>query len=300
MPETVSNCLLCGAQTSQLFDSRSFEGRQVENRICQTCGFVFQSPRMTELENQQFYSTEYRQLYQGSSGPNPKDLAIQQLRAGYLASFIKEQFRDVTRHLDIGCSAGLLLQAFNQVYGCKSVGIEPGIAYREFAARTGFKIYPSLQDLQHASEPRFDLISMAHVLEHIPDPLAYLIALREKHLAHEGRLLIEVPNLFMHDSFEVAHLSSFSGHTLIQMIQKAGFEVISLKKHGRPRSRILPYYLLLFCCPSSSDKGYILRRERIVGFKRKISFLYRRLVSRLFPNLAWQELSDEKGQVEKL
>lgn len=270
----------------------------VENRICQTCGFVFQSPRMTELENTEFYATQYRQLYQGSNAPNPKDLAIQELRAASLVAFVKPLVKEVSRYLDIGCSAGKLLQAFDLSYGCLAEGIEPGNAYREVASKTDFKIHPSLTDLDLTDATRFDLISMAHVLEHIPQPLPFLIALREKYLSPGGWLLLEVPNLYMHDSFEVAHLSSFSGHTLRQMLHKAGFDVIRMEKHGRPRSNLLPYYLTVLAQPALSQQAVSVRNEKLVRFKRRSGLFYRRSVSRLFPTLAWKELPVEKGQVE--
>lgn len=288
MPEKVDKCLLCNAERSQLFDQRSFEGRSVENRICRACGFVYQSPRMTAAETNDFYAAEYRRLYQGSSDPIPRDLAVQELRAESLAAFTKKHVKQVARALDVGCSAGLLMQAFNHTFGCTPVGIEPGDAYRQVAARTGFKTYPTLQDMQTAGEARFDLVSMAHVLEHIPDPLAYLVNLREQILTSQGCLLLEVPNLYMHDSFEVAHLSSFSAHSLRRMLARAGFNGLVMEKHGRPRSNLLPYYLTVLCCPAAPKMRSSLRPERAVRFKRSLGLFYRRVVSRLFPKLAWR------------
>ncbi len=60
------------------------------------------------------------------------------------------------------------------------------------------------------------LISMFHVLEHLPDPVGYLSALRQKFLEPDGWLLIEVPNLYAHDCFEVAHLNGLkiTAHTM--------------------------------------------------------------------------------------
>lgn len=288
MPETVDKCLLCNAENSQLFDRRIFEGQAVENRLCRACGFVFQSPRMTPAEANDFYAADYRKLYQGSSVPNPKDLAVQSLRARSLAAFTKKHVKQVARVLDVGCSAGLLMQALNHTFGCNPVGIEPGHAYREVAARTGFKTYASLQEMQTAGEARFDLISMAHVLEHIPDPLVYLTALREQYLTPEGCLLLEVPNLYMHDSFEVAHLSSFSAPTLRNMLARAGFSVIMMEKHGRPRSNLLPYYLTVLCCPTVKGRAFAQRPERAVRFKRRMGLFQRRVMNRLFPALAWK------------
>jgi len=288
MPEILEKCLLCKAESSQLFDQRTFGGRLVENRICKVCGFVYQSPRMTPAETNKFYAAEYRKLYQGSSAPIAKDLEVQERRAEALAAFARNHVKQVARVLDVGCSAGLLMQAFNHTFGCTPVGIEPGDAYREVAARTGFKIYASLKDLQSAGEARFDLISMAHVLEHIPDPLAYLTGLREQTLTPDGCLLLEVPNLYMHDSFEVAHLSSFSAHSLHSLVERAGFKVIVMEKHGKPRTNLLPYYLTVLCCPVIKESKTYWRPERAVRFKRHLGLFYRRIMNRLFPAQAWR------------
>jgi len=292
MPETVDRCLLCNAEHNQLFDQRIFEGQKVENRICLSCGFVFQSPRMTAAETNDFYAAEYRKLYQGSSAPSPKDLAVQEQRADFLAAFTKKYVKQVSRVLDIGCSAGLLMKALNHTFGCNPVGIEPGNAYRDVAAKTGFKTYATLQDMKTAGEARFDLISMAHVLEHIPDPLAYLVALREQYLSPDGFLLLEVPNLYIHDCFEVAHLSSFSTYSLRRMVAKAGFAVMVMEKHGRPRSNILPYYLTVLCCPSTNQANSSQRPERAVRYKRRIGLLYRRVMRRLFPTQTWKSFDE--------
>ena len=81
MTEIVAHCPLCGASSSAPFDQREFRGQLVTNVICRRCGLVYQSPRMTEAESQAFYEAEYRLLYQGQEGPNPKDLAVQTDRA---------------------------------------------------------------------------------------------------------------------------------------------------------------------------------------------------------------------------
>lgn len=295
MSETVNECPLCRGINSQLFDKRAFGSRMVENQICLTCGFVYQSPRMTAAEAEAFYESEYRHLYQGSSDPNPKDLNIQALRAESLVSFLDDMSGEVKRVLDIGCSAGLLLQAFKRVFTCQVAGIEPGLAYREYAQRNGQTVYRSLVELESAGEASFDLVSMAHVLEHLPDPLSYLITVREQLLDEKGWLLLEVPNLYMHDSFEVAHLSAFSTNTLRQLVQKAGFEVVKFQKHGRPRSRLLPYYLTMLCRPAPLKMEITIRKERFVNLKRRSGLFERRMVSRIFPALAWSSLPGEKG-----
>jgi SAM-dependent methyltransferase len=291
LSEMVTHCLLCNSEKSRLYDQRRFGGQVVENRLCLSCGFVYQSPRMTLSEAASFYSGEYRQMYQGSQDPSLKDMAIQELRAKNLVAFTRHNVNDVQRFLDIGCSAGSLLKAFNQVYGCHPIGIEPGDAYRDFASKTGFKIYKSLPEMQNDTQQKFDLISMSHVLEHLPDPLESLIDIRTRNLESEGWLLIEVPNIYSHDSFEVAHLSSFSSHTLNQLVQKAGYKVIRLEKHGKPRSSMVPYYLTALCKPSLTKKKFFATPERGVisspglekiGIARNIGQIFNEISYRWF------------------
>lgn len=277
MNQEVPSCPLCKGQRSDLFDQRTFRGIAVRNRICNTCGLVYESPRMSEDEADEFYKSEYRRLYQGGQeGPVLNEIVIQQARAEALFKLFDAKNKQVSRHLDIGCSAGLLLSKFREFYHCDSIGIEPGNAFREYARRQNLKIYSSLEELQHAREGSFDLISMSHVLEHLVDPVAYLVKLRESSLAQGGWLYLEVPNLYAHDSFEIAHLYSFSSHTLRQVLQQAGFEVVRVVKHGHPRSKITPLYLNVLAHPRHT--GVILpgiKPERGVRSKRRLGLFVR-------------------------
>jgi 2-polyprenyl-3-methyl-5-hydroxy-6-metoxy-1,4-benzoquinol methylase len=293
MPIEVTHCPLCAAAESQLFDRREFRGEQIHNRICSVCGLVFQSPRMTADELNQFYAQAYRQVYQGESGPTKKDLFVQRGRADSLLTFLGRQNVKPSRYLDIGCSSGILLQRFRDHFDCDIIGVEPGDAYRAYAQEQGLDVYPDLKSLRGAGEDRFDLISMAHVLEHIPDPVDYLANLREHHLTPSGLILLEVPNLYAHDSFEIAHMTSFSAHTLWQVIQQAGFEFVALKRHGQPRSEILPLYLTVLARPSAHpDEQKAVVPERNVTLKRRLAMLWRRVLQRLFPHRAWVPLPE--------
>ncbi|MGW8249498.1 MAG: class I SAM-dependent methyltransferase [Anaerolineales bacterium] len=288
MSVDVLNCPLCGSAQSSPFDRRSFRGLPVTNLLCKSCGLVYQSPRMSDEELSAFYEQEYRPLYQGSSGPVSKDLAVQKQRAEWLYGFAQGKLSHIERHLDVGCSAGLLLQRFNLGYSCQSVGIEPGSSYRSYAQQQGLAVYPTLDKLAASNPHKFDLVSMAHVLEHIPNPVEYLADLKETLLSPEGWLLVEVPNLYAHDCFEVAHLVSYSPHTLTQVLKKSGFEVTYLQPHGEPRSRIIPLYLTALAQPvQAASEVFQPAVEKAVRRKRKWGLLQRRLLARLFPRQAW-------------
>jgi 2-polyprenyl-3-methyl-5-hydroxy-6-metoxy-1,4-benzoquinol methylase len=287
MPENVTYCPLCGSPRQKLFDRRKFKEHPVINQLCLNCGLVFQSPRMSPTELDSFYQQEYRLLYQGSQGPSPKDLAVQRGRAQALLRLAQGNVNHISRHLDIGCSAGLLLQAFSRAYGCLPVGVEPGDAYREYAVGQGITVYPSIETLQEAGEGRFDLVSLAHVLEHLANPVEYLTDLRSRWLTQGGYLLVEVPNLYCHDSFEVAHLVSYSPMTLTQTLQQAGYRVLHLWTHGRPRSRLLPLYTTVLASPQAESQLRQVQPEHWVEIKRTYGLLHRNLLSRLFPHQAW-------------
>jgi SAM-dependent methyltransferase len=290
MPETVTHCPLCHSDRSRSFDRRKFRGQTVTNRVCLNCGLVYQSPRMTEAESAEFYAAEYRRMYQGEEGPNAKVLAVQRARADSLFAFTHHHIAYITRHLDIGCSAGLLLQRFRDGFGSQPVGIEPGDAYRSHARTLGIPVYATLDELKQNETARFDIISMAHVLEHLPDPVGYLANLRETLLAPGGALLLEVPNLYAHNSFETAHLLSFSTTTLAATVEQAGYEILQIEAHGRPRTDIIPYYLTVLAKAKTLGGIVNLRLEKLVGLKRHLGLLRRRVVVRLLPKKAWKKL----------
>ena len=286
MTEIVENCPLCGSISSSLFDQREFRGYPVSNRICQDCGLVYQSPRMTDAESQAFYETEYRLLYQGQEGPNPKDLAVQAARAKVVVDYVGKQVTSISRVLDVGCSTGILLQQIQTHFQAQAFGVEPGKVYRQYAQSLGLEVYPTLQETQLSDDLHFNLVSMMHALEHMPHPLEYLQNLREKYLDPNGWLLLEVPNLYAHDCFEVAHLISFSAHTLAQVVTKAGYRVVQLHTHGQPRSQLIPLYITLLAQPASNTT-FSLKPDHLVRIQRQVGFIYRWFVERFFPERAW-------------
>jgi SAM-dependent methyltransferase len=290
VPEEIKHCPLCGAAGRRLFDQRAFRDHPVTNHLCANCGLVYQSPRMTPAELEAFYAHEYRSLYQGSEGPGRKDLLTQRGRAESLLHFVQTRIPGIARHLDIGASAGTLALRFQAHFGGTAIGVEPGSAYRQFAAAQGLTVYATLEELAARGEADFDLISLAHVLEHLPDPVGELNWLRKEFLAPDGWLLVEVPNLYAHNCFEVAHLTSFSPHTLRQTLQKAGFTIDDFLQHGQPRSVVLPLYLTVLARPLAAPlppEKYSLQREHGVALKRRLGMARRRLLQRLFPSLAW-------------
>lgn len=287
MGEILEFCPLCHSKIFRPFETAIFRDNKVENQICSKCGFVFQNPRMSSEQLNDFYNESYRELYQGQANPTEKDLHIQRERGRHLLEILKGNVRFVSKHLDIGSSTGVLLKIVAEYYNCISIGVEPGDAYRKYARGLSFDVYSDLQQVREENSGPFDLISLIHVLEHIPDPVSYLSKLRELFLDQDGYLLIEVPNLFFHDSFEIAHMSAFSKHSLYQTLIKSGYSMVESIAHGFPRSKLIPLYLTILAKPLKIATHISVKPELGVNTKRKLGFFYRRIVQKIFPNWSW-------------
>ncbi|HSD14370.1 MAG TPA: class I SAM-dependent methyltransferase [Flavobacterium sp.] len=103
--------------------------------------------------------------------------------------------------LDIGAGTGDFLQeAKNQNWNC--VGIEPSEKAKTIAMGKGVSFAGDLTTLENNS---FDVITMWHVLEHVPDLENYIFELKRL-LKPDGTLLIAVPN---YKSFDAQYYGKF-------------------------------------------------------------------------------------------
>jgi SAM-dependent methyltransferase len=244
---------------------------------------------MTEEELKVFYQGEYRQIYQGNEGPNQKDVFVQGTRAKVIVDLLQDWgVEQVKRYADIGSSTGSLLEEIKNKFQCQVFGIEPGEAYRQYAQSRGLKVFDSLGAVEAAGERKFDLISMIHVLEHVADPVGYLVELRNNFITQAGKILIEVPNLYAHDSFEVAHLTSFSSHSLVEVLKMAGFRKVFMEPHGRPRSNMIPLYISILALPEEEKQVQNqVEKEKWIDMKRKAGLAHRKVIEKIFPHQAW-------------
>jgi len=280
-------CLLCKSDKQKIFERVESFGYPLVYYQCENCGLIYQSLEESQAADPEFYRKTYRKIYQELEEPTEKDLWVQKKRAEHLTVIVQDQLSDPPqRVLDIGASAGILLNEMRKTFGSDVFGVEPGDAYREYAQKNDIEMLASIDALIESKTAKFDLISMSHVLEHLPDPVNELIKMRMKLLSDNGHLLIEVPNFYAHDSYELAHLSCFTPHTLKEQLEQAGFKVVFMKKHGVPRSDLLNLYITILGKPASEEVPQI-NKDHFVRIKREVGMLYRRLMQKLFPHRAW-------------
>jgi SAM-dependent methyltransferase len=285
----VERCPLCENERHRFFETLQDNQHTLTYMLCETCGLVFQSPRMSDDELKDFYQADYRRLVQEDVGPTEKDLRVQAGRARNLLNFLHKRLHSVRSHLDIGSSAGTLLEVIQKRYNCTSVGVEPGDAYRTLSQERGWEVVDDLEDIKDKYLASFDLVTIAHVLEHLPDPVGYLCNLREKWMRPEGHLLIEVPNLYGHTALELSHLAAYTTMTMRRLLNRAGYQMIELEAHGNPRSRLLPLYLTALAQASSDRLPRVSYRSNPRGIlaRRKIGMFWARSMTRIFPGWAW-------------
>ncbi len=290
------NCLLCHSDENKIYAELESFGFPLSYYQCDICGLIFQSPEKSRAANPEFYAETYRKVYQASSEPTAKDLWVQEQRAWNLTGILQlVSIGSPGRMLDVGASAGVLMNTFQEYFGCEVVGVEPGEAYRSYAESRGLQMYASLDALIEADTRKFDLVSMIHVLEHLPDPVGMLRTIRRELLSESGALLLEVPNFYAHDSFELAHLVCYTAHTVTEVLKQAGFQTVFLHKHGIPRSSLLNLYLTLIALPlSPGTETPPIQPDRMVQAKRQAGLTYRRVVQKLMPGKAWLPLPDEE------
>jgi 2-polyprenyl-3-methyl-5-hydroxy-6-metoxy-1,4-benzoquinol methylase len=103
--------------------------------------------------------------------------------------------------LDIGAGTGEFLSVARQD-GWKTIGVEPSDKAKAIAKNKGVSFVEQTSELENHS---FDVISMWHVLEHVPD-LNQQIKELKRLLKPNGTLIIAVPNF---KSFDAKHYGKF-------------------------------------------------------------------------------------------
>ena len=103
--------------------------------------------------------------------------------------------------LDIGCGTGDFLTACSKndwiIYGVEPNSKARALAQEKTASK---KVYSSISELLEIhKDKKFDVITLWHVLEHIPNLIEYINDLK-KLLSSTGTLIIAVPNFKSYDA----------------------------------------------------------------------------------------------------
>jgi len=206
--EEVKVCPICGAEGKHEISSKAREDDIIIDVYgCPNCHSSYHNPRMTDESLHEYYQ---KGVYaKGYKHNNVGEVNRAEKRSKIIQGLnIKPGYK---RALDVGCAQGYLLQEFEKIYGCETVGFD---LYEDPEA-----ILEIVTDRDQIEGP-FDLITCMHVLEHVGNPIE-LLGWMGGLLETDGVLMIEVP---IRKEVNLPHPVIFSLSSLPVIMFWAGIE----------------------------------------------------------------------------
>jgi len=270
---------------------------------CAECAACFQHPRPPE----DVLRRAYPEAYWWVTGEERTTLAAR-LEKIYRETVLRHHVRVARRHfpcpaprvLDVGCGSGTFLAMLRRRTGVDGQGLESSTAAARRAEEVyGLTVHPLGLDEADFAPGSFDLITMFHVLEHLPHPQDTLARIR-RWLSPHGVLLVQVPNVA---SWQFRwfgrrwtgidlprHLVSFSPSALRRLLEQAGFTPnrftwFSLRDNAPAMASSL--------CPAWDPVAMNLRGRKEFAFLKKV--LYFGLVLALQPLAALEAAAGRGG-----
>ena len=253
---SMAQCCLCGDRLGRILANKDAKSKvDLIVQMCESCGLVQQRDIPSDHELRSYYSHHYRSDYKKTYVPKLKYIYRSGITAKHRLDFMctakNISLPAGATWLDIGAGGGEVVYAARQL-GFDAQGIEPNEGYSDFA-RQHYDVVVRTQHLDQIQGERYDIVSLFHVLEHMPNPIAAFD--RFASLTNPGGLLIiEVPNIEQPDAspsniFFKAHLFYFSAATLIAcasrhfeplVVSNTGNLTVIFKKRAEESSLSIP------------------------------------------------------------
>lgn len=225
-------CPVCNSvESSRYFLVRSGD-HTYSVETCLACGHVYTRFDF-EVDPDQLYNDEVYKVIDNRDSVYSK---IMDHEYGNVLQYIKRQYPQHASLLDFGSGKGVFLN-LAQKAGLDSLGIETAEERADFAEKKyGLKIIRTMYSNGPVAKQRFDVITLFHVLEHLPQPKELLQNLLRDNLKANGMLILEVPNLsswqsaiagnkWMHLDIP-RHLSHFSKERLVEFCGELDLKIV--------------------------------------------------------------------------
>ena len=216
-----ARCWLCGGITEPRLDARDWvTGSRFQILWCSSCEIGHTWPRPSDLAA--FYPPTY---YGGRHGSTER-LALRR-RCRFVQKLQPSSPSGLL--VDIGCGEGTFLQRMRETgWSVAGTELDPPQGLNH-----GIQIESSLASLTDLGP--IDVATMWHSLEHFPDPMPLLTALRQQ-MQPRGMLFVAVPNIqspqarmtgssWLHLDVP-RHLSHFGPAGLKRTLDEGGFEIV--------------------------------------------------------------------------
>ena len=277
-------CVVCGAALS----------RNVAVRLgpsflcsCNHCGSWTYLPRPSAAEqaaihdNPEYYEHPYfnlRRTITSAQRRRCRDL-FARLSTGVESSSLVGE-----RLLDIGCDTGTFLKTASEQFGIVPVGLDVSERAVQEAVQQGVEAYRSKIEDAPAHLADFQVITAIDLLEHVPDPAAFLREVRQR-LRPGGVLYLETPNIrsvvyrfgkllaavtggrpagLIARLFPEQHIQYFTPTSLHSVARKAGYEVVQLGCRVLPASDIAASLVPLLAIGALQAFDRLLKTEILI------------------------------------
>lgn len=183
-----TSCVLCSRPTLQPWEP----SEHPEVWRCETCGGAYLAQFPSQSAAEALYQDDYYQEGTGARFTGWLDALLVWMK-GFRANAIQRHHPGTRTLLDVGCGRGDLLACL-KARGIEVCGTQLSRTAAE-AARRHRQVNVLVGDLPDLPLPagHFDVITVFHVLEHLPDPVGHLRIIHRL-LAPDGLLVVEVPN----------------------------------------------------------------------------------------------------------
>lgn len=180
-------CVVCGSEADRPFWNCGVFGF----KRCLKCGHVYQNPQPVFDDLQKRYQDEYFD-YELENDAAFLDLMLRGLSdIGFDAR--TDSLTRPRSFLDIGCATGALLEHL-QKKDWRVEGVEICVPAAEYGKRNrGVQIHVGTLETVRLPDESFDVVHFSHVIEHVPDPAAFLGEVRRL-LKPGGYVIIVTPN----------------------------------------------------------------------------------------------------------
>jgi SAM-dependent methyltransferase len=217
---------------AQEFRSSGDEPLRDQLVACTRCGLQYVNPRL----NPDLILAGYRE---GADEQFVSQAGARERTFARSLGIIEAHARGRGALLDVGTAAATFMHVAKE-RGWEVAGCEPNLWLCEWGrARYGFDIQAGTVFDHPYRERSFDVVTVWDVLEHAPDPMRLL---RECHriLKPSGLLVVSYPDIGSLAARVMGrrwvfllsvHLYYFTRRTMSAMLERAGFEVVEMRRH---------------------------------------------------------------------
>lgn len=254
--EILNSCPVCSASETKLFiECKDYTVSQETFKIveCVKCGFKFTNPRPEESRLGDYYKSE-EYISHSNTKKGFINSAYQSVRRYTLLKKLQliSKFYKTGKLLDIGCGTGEFLKTFKDAKW-DVMGVEPSGDAREMAIENYGLNVGEEAALKELSSESFDVITMWHVLEHVPH-LNERIEDLKRLLKPKGIIVVAVPNCSSLDAKKYgAHWAAYDVPRHLYHFTPKDIEAL-FRKHELTVFRILPMVFDSFYVSMLSEK----------------------------------------------